>query len=252
VARAIVLAGGEGVRLRPYTAVIPKPLMPLGDRPVLEIVLHQLREAGFERVTICTGYLASLIEAFFGDGSGYGIPIDYVQEREPLGTVGALALMHDLDQPFLLMNGDIVTDLSYAELMARHVASGASLTIAATTRRVEVSLGVLETLDASAPDRVTGFVEKPKIDFEASMGVYGMSPDAVDFVEPGIPLDFPELVKRLIAAGRDVRAWTPDAYWLDIGRHDDYETAMNEFERMRHRLIPGEPPGRGQIRAVGG
>lgn len=134
--RAVILAGGQGMRLRPYTAVIPKPLMPVGDRPVLDIVVRQLKHAGFERITIATGYLAELIEAFFGDGANYGISIDYFRETEPLGTVGSLALIDGLDEDFLVMNGDTLTDTNYSALLERHTRSGAAATIATTEREV--------------------------------------------------------------------------------------------------------------------
>lgn len=240
MSRAIVLAGGMGTRLRPYTAVLPKPLMPVGDRPVLDVVVRQLKYSGFERVTVATGYLAELIEAFFTDGSAYGIPIDYFREHEPLGTVGALALIEDLDEPFLVMNGDVLTDIDYRQILADHAASDAIATIATTTRHVQVSLGVLRFQDGEEPDRLTGYIEKPKLDYEASMGVYCFSPRVIDYIEPGQRLDFPDLILRLIEAGEVVRAWRSNAYWLDIGRHDDYEQAMDEFEEVKHRLLPGE------------
>jgi NDP-sugar pyrophosphorylase family protein len=239
--RAIIMAGGEGARLRPYTAVLPKPLMPIGDRPVLDIVIRQLRAAGFGRVTIATGYLAELIEAFFGDGASYGVPIDYFREQQPLGTVGALALLDGLDDaPFLVMNGDIVTDMDYAAMLERHVASGAAATIASTSRHVNISLGVMEFDDGEAPERVTGYVEKPTLSYEVSMGVYCFDPRVLAHIEPGARLDFPDLILRLLAAGEQVDAWRPDAYWLDLGRHDDYELAIAEFDEMRSRLLPDQ------------
>jgi NDP-sugar pyrophosphorylase family protein len=238
LARAVVLAGGEGTRLRPYTTVIPKPLMPVGDRPVLDIVLRQLRDAGCERVTIATGYLAELIEAFCGDGRAYGLDIDYHREPEPLGTVGALALIHGLNAPFMVMNGDVLTDMDYAAFFAEHLASGAAATIATTTRTIEVTLGVMHFEDGADPGRVTDFVEKPTLSYEASMGVYAFDPRALAHIEPGVRLDFPDLILRLLAAGETVRAYRPGAYWLDLGRHEDYETAMAEFGAMRGRLLP--------------
>ena len=243
--RAVVLAGGLGTRLRPYTAVLPKPLMPVGDRPILDIVMRQLRRHGVERVTLATGHLGQLIEAFFGDGSGYGLAVDYYREKEALGTVGALALIDDLavgEEPFLVMNGDVLTDLDHAELVRRHRASGAVATIAVTTRTVQVSLGVMRFDDAADDARVTDYIEKPSMDYEASMGVYCFSPRALAHIEPGERLDFPDLVLRLVKAGELVQAWRPEAYWLDIGRHEDYEQAMAEFERMRPRLLPDEHP----------
>jgi NDP-sugar pyrophosphorylase family protein len=230
------------MRLRPYTTVLPKPLMPVGDRPILDIIVRQLRHAGFERLTIVTGHLAELIEAFFGDGEKYGIAIDYYREDEPLGTVGALALLEDLDEDFLVMNGDVLTDLAYAEFLEQHRASGAAASVAAHSREVQVSLGVLQFEDEGDADRLTGYIEKPTYHYEVSMGVYAFSPRAIEQIEPGVRLDFPDLVLKLLDAGETVRARrSENDYWLDIGRHDDYETAMDEFERMRDRFLPDSP-----------
>jgi NDP-sugar pyrophosphorylase family protein len=241
VRRAVILAGGEGTRLRPYTMVLPKPLVPVGDRPVLDIVVRQLRASGFEQITMATGYLGELIEAFFRDGSQYGVAIDYHREHEPLGTVGALALIDGLgDDHVLVMNGDILTDLDYRALLELHAASGAAATIATKVRHLQISLGVLRCLDESDPTRLTGYDEKPVIDFTASMGVYCFAPRALAHIEPGKRLDFPDLILRLIAAGEPVRSWPSEDYWLDIGRHDDYEQAQEEFESVRERLIPPE------------
>jgi NDP-sugar pyrophosphorylase family protein len=238
--RAVILAGGLGTRLRPYTTVLPKPLMPVGDRPVLDIVIRQLKAHGFERITIATGHLAELIEAFFRDGDKYGIPIDYFREDEPLGTVGALALIAELEEPFLVMNGDVLTDIDYAGFLATHCASDASATIATTHRDVQITLGVLQFGEEDDTTRLTGYIEKPKIAYEVSMGVYAFDPTVIGHIDAGRRLDFPELVHRMLGAGQVVRAWRSDDYWLDIGRHEDYEQAMEEFERMRHRLIPPE------------
>jgi NDP-mannose synthase len=236
--RAVLLAGGEGQRLRPYTAVLPKPLMPIGDRPIMDVIVRQLRRAGVARITVATGYLAELIEVFFGNGSKYGVPIDYFREDEPLGTAGALALIGGLDDHFLVMNGDVLTDLDYARLFEDHCASDAAATIATQKREVEVSLGVLQCDDAADATRLTDYLEKPRIDFQASMGVYCFSPEVIEHIEPGLRLDFPDLILRLIARGLTVRAWPSTAYWLDIGRHDDYELALDQFDGMRARLLP--------------
>ncbi len=239
--RAVVLAGGKGTRLRPYTTVLPKPLMPIGDRPVLDIIVRQLKAHGFQRITVATGHLAELIEVFFRDGSAYGIPIDYYREDEPLGTVGALALIDGLDDDdVLVMNGDVLTDIDYGALLVRHKASDAAATIATKERQVQISLGVLRFADNGDPTRLTGYDEKPAIDYTASMGVYCFAPRALRHIDAGERIDFPDLVLRLIAAGETVRAWSSDDYWLDIGRHDDYEQAQEEFDRVRARLIPGE------------
>jgi NDP-sugar pyrophosphorylase family protein len=242
--RAVVLAGGLGMRLRPYTAVLPKPLMPVGDRPVLDIVIRQLRHHEFDRVTIATGYLAELIEAFFRDGTQHGIDIDYHREHSPLGTAGAIGSIEDLDQPFLVMNGDVLTDIDYTELMSQHLETEAAATIATITRDIQVSLGVLHFADPHQTDRLTSYEEKPHFEFEASMGIYAFSPRVLEYLEPGEKLDFPDLIRRLLDAGETVRAFRSDCYWLDIGRHDDYEQALEEFERMKDRLIPDEPEDR--------
>jgi NDP-sugar pyrophosphorylase family protein len=239
VKRAVILAGGEGTRLRPYTTVLPKPLMPIGDRPVLDIVVRQLKAHAFEQITIATGYLAELIEAFFRDGEAYEIPIDYYRESEPLGTVGALALIDGLvDDDILVMNGDVLTDIDYGALLERHKAGDAAATIATKTRDVKISLGVLRFADEGDPTKLTGYDEKPSIEYTASMGVYCFAPRALAHIKAGERLDFPDLILRLIAAGETVRAWPSEDYWLDIGRHDDYEQAQEEFESVRARLIP--------------
>ncbi len=237
--RAVVLAGGKGTRLRPYTTVLPKPLMPVGDRPILDIVVRQLKAAGFERITMATGYLAELIEVFFRNGENYGIPIDYFREQEPLGTVGALAMIEGLSESDLLvMNGDVLTDIDYAKLLEDHVASGAAATIATKTRDVRIQLGVLVFGDPEDRTKLTGYMEKPKVRYEASMGIYCFSPRALAHIERGETLDFPALITRLVDAGETVRAFKSDDYWLDIGRHDDYEAALDEFEEVKSRLLP--------------
>jgi NDP-sugar pyrophosphorylase family protein len=240
MSRAVILAGGKGARLLPYTTVLPKPLMPIGDRPVLDIVIRQLKRAGFERVTVTTGYLAELIEVFFRDGAAYGLSIDYFREEEPLGTVGSLAFLEGLDHDFLVMNGDVLTDIDYAALLARHSESDATATIATTSRDVEVSLGILHADNGDDPTRLTGYTEKPTFAYDVSMGVYCFSPRALEHIERGERLDFPDLVLRLIAADEVVRAWRSHDYWLDIGRHDDYEHAQDEFDQMRHRFLPDD------------
>lgn len=236
--RAVILAGGKGTRLRPYTTVIPKPLMPVGERPILDIVLRQLKHYGFGRVTISTGYLAELIESFFGDGSGVGIPVDYVREDEPLGTAGALALVDGLDDDFLVMNGDVLTDMDYRALLAAHSESDAAATIATHGKDIQVSLGVLRFDDDSDASRLTGYDEKPTLSYEASMGVYCFSPRARAQIEPGERLDFPDLVLRLIGAGEIVRGRRSDSFWLDIGRPEDYEQAQEDFDRLSDRFLP--------------
>lgn len=237
--RAVILAGGVGSRLRPYTTILPKPLMPIGDRPILDIIIRQLASHGFTRVTIATGYLAELIEVFFRDGADYGVTIDYHREHEPLGTVGALATIEGLgDDDFLVMNGDVLTDLDYSRLMASHVESDAVATIATHRKKVQISLGVLHFGDTGDDTRLTDYSEKPTYDYEVSMGVYCFSPRVLEQLEPNVRLDFPDLMLRLVARGDTVRGWRSSDYWLDLGRMDDYEQALEDFESVQSKLLP--------------
>jgi len=233
--RAVILAGGKGTRLAPYTTVFPKPLMPLGETPILEVVLRQLAGHGFGRATLAVGHLAELIEAFFGDGSKYGIALDYSREEEPLGTAGPLALIDGLTEPFLVMNGDVLTTLDYGAFLAEHGASGAAASVATKVRTTRIDFGIVET---DADGDITGYIEKPEHEYRVSMGVYAFSPAALAHIERGGRLDFPDLILRLLAAGERVRSVPFDGYWLDIGRHDDFARAQEEFQAMRAEFLP--------------
>jgi NDP-sugar pyrophosphorylase family protein len=236
--RAVILAGGKGSRLGPYTTVLPKPLLPVGDRAILDVVVHQLRDFGFTDLTLAVGYLAHLVRAVMGDGSHHGVSIDYHEEEEPLGTVGPLATIDGLDDAFLVMNGDVLTALDYGGLLEIHRESGNVLTIASHRRTVHTEYGVLH-VDSPAGEtkRVTGFEEKPAIPYVVSMGVYVLQPHALDFIDHGQYLDLPDLVMRLLDAGEPVGSYLYEGYWLDIGRHEDYEKALMEFEELRHMFI---------------
>ena len=250
--RAVILAGGKGSRLGPYTTVLPKPLLPVGDRAILDVVVHQLQQAGFAELTLAVSYLAHLVRAAMGDGSRWGVQIDYAEEPEPLGTVGPLANIEGLDDSFLVMNGDVLTTLDFSELLALHRESGNALTIAAHRRVVRTDYGVLHVEgSARRTGIVTGFEEKPEIPYIVSMGVYAMEPRVLDTIEPGSYLDLPDLVLRLIDAGEQVGSYLFDGYWLDIGRHDDYERAIDEFMRLRHLFLPGEGEGAAEGEGAG-
>ncbi len=227
--RAIILAGGKGTRLLPYTTVIPKPLMPVGDRPILEVIIRQLKYYGFSRVTMAVGYLAGLIEAYFGDGHKYGIKIDYSREDKPLGTIGALSLIDGLDKTFLVMNGDILTNLDYCKLVDFHDKNNAVATIATYHKEVKIDLGVLEMDEGF---RLKQYIEKPTLKYHVSMGIYVFEPEILGFIESNGYLDFPDLVVELIKAGKKVIAFPFDGYWLDIGRHEDHLRAQEEFETL--------------------
>ncbi len=240
--RAVILAGGKGSRLGPYTTVLPKPLLPVGDRAILDVVVHQLRDAGFDDLTLAVGYLSHLVRAVMGDGSTHGVNIDYHEELEPLGTVGALATIDRLEDSFLMMNGDVLTALDYAQLVDIHNESGNLLTIASHRRVVRTEYGVIH-LDGNAGETrvVTDFEEKPELPYIVSMGVYVLDPRALQYVEPNQHLDLPELVTRMLAANAQVGAYIYDGYWLDIGRHEDYEKAILEFEQVKPLLMDEHP-----------
>lgn len=234
MSRAVILAGGKGTRLAPYTTVFPKPLMPLGDTPIVEVVLRQLARSGFSNVTLAVGHLAQLIEAFCGDGERFGLSVDYAHEETPLGTAGPLAQISGLDEPFLVMNGDVLSTLDYGAFFERHISSGADASIATYLRENRVDFGVVETDEAG---RVTGYDEKPTSRFKVSMGVYAFSPQVLRLIAKGEHLDFPDLVLRMLDAGMMVRSEEYDGYWLDIGRHDDFTRAQDEFALRRAEFL---------------
>jgi NDP-mannose synthase len=233
--KAIILAGGKGTRLRPYTVSLPKPLVPIGEKPIIEIMLRQLHRAGVRDVTVSVGHLAELMMSFLGDGSQFGLSVRYVREDEPLGTVGPLRLVKDLPENFLLMNGDVLTDLSYKDLFESHVASGARVSISAFRKKVNIDLGVL----ISNEGRVTDYVEKPTYTYDVSMGVYAINHSVLSHIPEGKYFDFPMLIHALLKAGEFVRTVPFDGIWLDIGRPADYEEAQKTFAEMGERILPG-------------
>ena len=238
--RAVILAGGKGQRLRPYTTVLPKPLMPIGDMPILEVVLRQLARSGVTHVTMAVGHLGELLQAFFGDGKRLGLKIDYSLEARPLGTVGPLTLIPSLrhERDFLVMNGDVLTTLDYVRLIERHREVGSAVTIATYRRQVKIDFGVIESDPVS--NWLTGYVEKPSFDYRVSMGIYCFDARVLELLEPDVYCDFPDIVKRLLATGERVASYPFEGYWLDMGRPDDYATAIDEFESRRDEFLPNE------------
>jgi NDP-sugar pyrophosphorylase family protein len=234
---AVILAGGKGVRLRPYTTALPKPLVPIGDsHAILEIVLEQLASFGFRSVTLAINHLGPLIRAFVGDGARWGLSVEYVEESLPLSTVGPLFGLKDrLPDHFLVMNGDVLTDLDYGELLQAHVMSGAPLTVAVAERETKIEFGVL----AIEGDKVVGFTEKPSMTYQVSMGVYGMSRRTLSPYPEGLAFGFDQLVLDLLDAGDHPASHAFAGYWLDIGRPEDYDAANRDFERLRPILLPG-------------
>lgn len=236
--RAVILAGGRGARLAPYTTVIPKPLLPVGDKPILEIICRQLAAAGFTHLTLSLGYMSVYFRTFLAQHRSLQslLKIDFIEEEEPTGTAGSLARVPDLEGTFLVMNGDILTDLDYAALVRSHKESGAVLTIAAHQKRVKIDLGILELQDG----RVTGYIEKPTLHYPVSMGIYVYDASVLEHIQPGVYLDFPTLVLKLVAAGQKVNAWSNEATWLDLGRHEDLLEATQLFGTGRYDFLPRE------------
>lgn len=227
---AIILAGGKGTRLHPFTVNFPKPLVPLGDVPVVEVLIRQLIRAGITRVTMTLGHLSALMKAYFQQRQELTELIDlrFVEEDTPTGTAGSVALVPDLNETFLVMNGDLLTDLDFHALVDFHRKESATLTVASHVRRVKVDLGVLE-LDAS--HRITNYIEKPEHTYHVSMGIYVYEPAVLKYISKGEYLDLPNLVLKLMTQGEKVCAFPSDCLWLDIGRPDDYARAQDIFAK---------------------
>jgi NDP-sugar pyrophosphorylase family protein len=235
--KAVVLAGGKGTRLAPYTRIFPKPMMPIGDKAILEIMLHQMRRAGITDVTLTVGHLAGLMRAFFQDGSHLGLNICYSFEDHPLGTAGPLSLINGLNETFLVCNGDVLTTLNLCDLIEFHKQHQGVATIASHLRQVHIDLGVIQT---NGDHSIIGYQEKPTIDYLVSMGIYIFEPMVLQYIDKGMYLDFPELIKILIANNKKVVAYPFTGYWEDLGRADDYEQANKDFEKMRPQFLPEE------------
>jgi NDP-sugar pyrophosphorylase family protein len=234
--RGIILAGGKGTRLKPYTTILPKPLMPVGDYPIIEIILRQLRHHGFKEITIAVGHLSELIKAFLGNGEKLGLKINYSYEEIPLGTIGPLSLIKGLDETFLVMNGDTLTSLNYSSLVRFHKEKKAILTIASCKRAVNVDYGVIKH---DKENVITNYIEKPTIHYNVSMGIYVLEPIVLKFLTPNKKVDLPDIVKKLIKEKMKVAVYLTDAFWLDIGRHEDYEIAGEKFEKLKNKLLFG-------------
>jgi NDP-sugar pyrophosphorylase family protein len=233
--KAIVLAGGRGARLVPYTKILPKPLMPIGDMPILEILLRQMKRANINEVIITVGHLAGLLQAFFQDGSNLGMHITYSFEETPLGTAGPLSLVKGLDDTFLVTNGDVLTTLDLREIVQFHTDQKATATIAVHCRKVDIDFGVVQ---CDGSHRIVGYTEKPSIDYMVSMGIYVFEPRVLTYIPYNQNLDLPALVKILISAGEKVIGFPYKGYWQDLGRPDDYENATRDFDSMRTNFLP--------------
>jgi NDP-sugar pyrophosphorylase family protein len=232
--KVVILAGGKGKRLYPYTVVLPKPLMPVGDFPILEVVLRQLKNSHLTDVTLAVGHLGNLIQTFFGDGSKWGMNIEYSYEEEPLGTVGPLAGLKDLKKTFLVMNGDLLTTLDYLQLIDYHKKNKAIATVAAQKRSVDVDFGVIQK---NEDERMVKYIEKPKLSYLVSMGIYVFEPRVLPLIPRGRKFDFPDLMQLLLQQEQKVAIYNSSDFWLDIGRPDDYHQAVDEFEKNRKKFL---------------
>lgn len=234
--RAVILAGGRGTRLKPYTLALPKPLVPVGETPILEIIVRQLSSQGFDHLTFAVNHQADIIRAYFGDGSRFGVKIDYSLEKIPLSTMGPLRLIKDLPSGFLVMNGDVLTDLDYGDLLARHEREGNLMSISASLREQLIDFGVLET---GKDGKLVGFREKPRNRYLVSMGVYALSNRVLRYIPDDKPYGFDNLVLDLLRANEAVKVYPHEGYWLDIGRPDDYERAVEDFTSGGIRFLKG-------------
>ena len=228
--RAVIMAGGEGTRLRPFTHSIPKPLLPIGRKPIAQIIVERLRDCSIPRITMAVNYGADLVRAYFGNGSQFGVQIDYYHEPRKLGTAGALAHIDGLDDaPFLVTNGDILTGLDYGAFLAGHGASGAAMTVATRQDAMTIPYGVLKFAENGL---IAGVDEKPRTDYTFSAGVYAISPGAVAAIPTKGPFDMTDLINRLVGEGAVVRNHAVEALWFDLANVDDFEKALAELERQ--------------------
>jgi NDP-sugar pyrophosphorylase family protein len=232
--KVVILAGGQGRRLEPYTVILPKPLIPLGDYPILEIIIRQLKSYGLSDITLAVGYLGNLIQSFFDNGGKWGVKIDYNYEEKPLGTVGSLSFIKGLDKTFLVMNGDLLTTFDFSKFIKYHQENKNIATIAVTKRKLSVDFGVLES---NQKNELIKYVEKPDLDYKVSMGIYLFEPEILKYIPKGERFDFPELMSILLKNGEKVSVYESDDFWLDLGRPEDYKKGIEEFEKIKDKLF---------------
>jgi len=233
--QAIILAGGKGSRLRPYTTILPKPLMPLGDLPIAEVIICQLRNAGIKNIVISTGHLAELIEAYFGNGKKFGVHIRYVREDKPLGTAGALKLVRNVEDDFLVINGDVLTDLNFSELVKSHKKKKSMATIAIKERRVKTDFGVILSNESG---ELEDYIEKPEHKSFVSIGVNILNKKCKKYIKNEELIGMPELMLKMRDSGETVHCFKTTSQWLDLGRMDDFESAQEVFAKHRKKFLP--------------
>jgi NDP-mannose synthase len=231
---AVILAGGRGTRLKPFTTNFPKPLVPIDDMPILEVVLRQLKDSGFNKITIAVNHLANLITAFFGNGEKLGLEIEYSTEDTPLGTAGPLRLIKNLEETFLVMNGDLLTTLNYNDFYNYHVLNKCVATIGTFKKEIKIDLGVLDIQDGL----FTNYIEKPTYFFQVSMGIYVFNKIVLECIPENLKFDMPDLILALKKLEKKIGCYCGDYEWLDIGRIDDYEIANESFKQNRSKFLP--------------
>ncbi len=223
--RAVVMAGGKGSRLSPLTEDVPKPMLPVGERPLLEHIIGNLKDSGIHRVNVTTHYKAEMIETHFGDGSEFGVELDYVSESEPLGTAGSLSLLDQSDEPLLVINGDVLTDLDIRAMLQFHVDSGAVMTVGVREYDVQIPYGVVECEGFN----VVSIDEKPVKSFFVNAGIYLLHPTVRAHIPYGRRFDMTELMQILVDRKLPVASFPIHEYWIDVGRISDYERAQSEY-----------------------
>ena len=235
--QAVILAGGKGARLRPYTVTMPKPLVPVGDLPILEIVIRQLKHYKIDEIIVSTGHLAELIEAYFKSGQKWGVKIRYVREYMHLGTAGAIKNISGLDNNFIVMNGDVLTNIDYNKLFNFHLKHKGAATLSINKREIFIDFGVIK-IDSDS--NLTDYIEKPKHFNYVSMGIYVLSKNCKKYISRGEYIDMPNLILRMKSKGERVYCYEPGCYWLDIGRIDDFQKAQKEFVRNKKKFLYGQ------------
>ncbi len=233
IKHVVILAGGKGSRLRPYTVVLPKPLMPIGDYSILEVIINQLKKNKFNRITLAVGYKANLIKSFFGNGDNFGVKIDYIHEKKHLGTMGPLNLLKRVEENFLVMNGDILADINYDKFLKNHSKNKNMFSIATYKKNYKIDFGVLNTKNHV----LTNFFEKPKKKFEVSMGIYALNKSIIKLIPKNKPFGFDHLMKKMLMSNKEVKTINHKGMWLDIGRQDDYFKAIDIFKSNKNKFI---------------
>ena len=234
IKRAILLAGGKGTRLKPFTKILPKPLMPIGKFTILEIVIRQLKYYGFKHITITVNHQAKLIKAFFGNGKKFNVTIDYALEKKPLGTMGPLKGIKDLPDNFLVMNGDILTDLNFNKLYNIHKKNKNLFTISSYKRKDSIDYGLLKI---NKKNTLIKFVEKPNKIYQVSMGIYIIEKQIIKYLPNNRYFGFDHLMYKLLKLKKNVKVINHNGYWLDIGKPEDYINAIKQFKKMKNRLL---------------